>query len=66
MVDVAKQTEETNYFSDSKAFYKLYNTAKGAIFYFENAEEDKVLTCLFEMEMTNLYIVGEPAGATKF
>lgn len=24
------------------------------------------MTCLFEMELENLYIVGEPEGATKF
>ena len=66
MIEVAKHQEEKNYFSDSEAFYKLYNTAKGAVFYFENGEDDKVLTCLFEMEMENLYIVGEPKGATKF
>ena len=48
------------------AFYKLYNTAKGAVFYFENGEDDKVLNCLFEMEMENLYIVDEPKSATKF
>ena len=56
-----------NYFNEeSLAFYKLYNTAKGAVFYFENREEDKVLHCVFEMEMENLYIVDEPKGATKF
>lgn len=66
MIEVTKHQEEKNFFSDSEAFYKLYNTAKGAVFYFENGEEDRVLYCLFEMEMDNLYIVGEPKGATKF
>ena len=56
-----------NYFNEeSLAFYKLYNTAKGAVFYFENGEEDKVLNCVFEMEMENLYIVDEPKGAPQF
>lgn len=66
MIEVAKQVEEVNPFGESDAFYKLYNTAKGAVFYFENGERDKVLSCLFEMEMENLYIVGEPDKATKF
>ena len=44
----------------------MYNTAKGAVFYFENQEREKVLSCLFEMEMENLYIVGELEEAVKF
>ena len=36
LIEIAKQMEEINHFGESKAFYKLYNTAKGAVFYFEN------------------------------
>ena len=65
MIEIAK-LEEPNHFGESNAFYKLYNTAKGAVFFFENLEKDKVLVCLFEMVMENLYIVGEPKGASQF
>ena len=51
---------EANPFGESKSYYKLYNTVKGAVFYFENLERDKVFSCIFEMELENLYIVGEP------
>jgi len=38
----------------------------GAVFYFENTEPTRSIECLFEMEVLNLYIVGEPAGSNKF
>ena len=66
MAEIAKQMEESNPFGESKAFYKLYNTANGAVFYFENAERAKILRCTFEMTLENLYIVGEPDQAVKF
>ncbi len=65
MIEIAK-LEQPNHFGESQAFYKLYNTAKGAVFYFENQEKDKALVCLFEMVMENLYIVGEQKGSTQF
>ena len=66
LIEIAKQMEEINHFGESEAFYKLYNTAKGAVFYFENREKSRALNCLFEMDMENLFIVGEPANATQF
>ena len=60
MLEIAKEQDEVNAFGESKAFYKLYNTAKGAVFYFENGERTKKLSCTFEMELENMYIVGEP------
>ena len=41
MIEIAKKMEESTPFGESKAFYKLYNTAKGAVFYFENGEKDQ-------------------------
>ena len=58
--------DERNYFDDSPAFYKLYNTAQCAVFYFENGETEKTLTTRFEMQIENLYIQGEPEGVTEF
>ena len=66
MIEIASQMDEVNPFGESQAFYKLYNTAKGAVFYFENAEKSRILRCTFEMELENMYIVGEPDKATKF
>ena len=66
MIEIAKSMDETNLFGDSKAFYKLYNTAKGAVFYFENGERLKTFRCTFELGLENLYIVGEPNSAVKF
>ena len=58
--------DERNYFDESPAFYKLYNTAQCAVFYFENGEQEKTLTTRFEMQIENLYIQGEPEGVTEF
>ena len=66
MIEIAKRQDEANQFGDSRAFYKLYNTAKGAVFYFENGERQKTFRCTFELGLENLYIVGEPSKATKF
>jgi len=66
MFQIAKLMDESNVFGSSKAFYKLYNTAKGAVFYFENGETDKTFSCEFEFSLENLKIVDEPEGATMF
>ena len=66
MIEIAKQMEEKTPFDDTRAFFKLYNTAKGAVFYFMNDERSKTLFCSFDLVMSNLYIAGEPDGATKF
>ena len=65
MIAIAKE-QDANPFGESRVFYKLYNTANGAIFYFENQERDKKFSCEFEMQMENLYICDEPQGATTF
>ena len=66
MIQIAKLMDESNPFGKSKAFYKLYNTAKGAVFYFENGEKDKTFSCEFHVTLDNLKIEGEAAGATNF
>ena len=38
LIEITKQLEDKQQFGESKAFYKLYNTQLGAVFYFENAE----------------------------
>lgn len=66
LIEITKQLENPEYFGESKAFYKLYNTKMGAVFYFENQERSRSIECLFEMELENLRIVDEPEGATIF
>ena len=66
LIEIAKLQDEKMNFGESEAYYKLYNTKMGAVFYFENKETRRSIECLFEMEMENLYIVDEPAGANKF
>lgn len=65
MIEIAKQME-ANQYGETLVYYRLYNTAKAAIFFFENREKDKSFQCLMDMEMENLYIEGEPEGATNF
>ena len=36
LVEEAKNLEELTQFGETNAFFKLYNTAKAAVFYFEN------------------------------
>ena len=38
----------------------------GAVFYFENDEPSRSIEFLFEMELENLYIMGEKTGSNKF
>lgn len=68
MVEFAKSIddEEAAFFENSKAFYKLFNTDQCAVFYFENLESKRTLVARFEMAMENLYIQGEPEGASDF
>ena len=50
--------EETNHFGDQEdAFYKLFNSAQCACFYFENASQ-YTLQAKFTFSLENLYIVG--------
>ena len=53
-------------FEGSSAFYKLHNSRKCAVFYFENPERKRTLQATFTMAMENLRIVDEPEGTTKF
>ena len=48
--------EDAAYFGNSNAFYKLYNTAQCAVFYFQNDEPEKTLSTRFEMAIENLKI----------
>ena len=66
MIEIAKSQADSTAFGTSAAYFKLYNTAKGAVFYFENGERRKILNATFDMQLENLYIVGEPDGATSF
>ena len=45
---------EANFFGDSKAFFKLYNTSNGSCFYFENREKRMTLNANFDLQMDNL------------
>jgi len=58
--------EDASYFGNSNAFYKLYNTAQCAVFYFQNDEPEKSLNTRFEMSIENLCIVGEQEGVDEF
>ena len=53
MVEEARQLEETTPFGDANAFFKLYNTSKAAVFFFENADDD-TLEAKFELALDNL------------
>ena len=66
MLSIAKLMDESTRFDGTMTSYKLYNTAKGAYFYFENADTAKTFSCVFKMGLDNLYIVDEPEGATSF
>ena len=54
MLEIAKQKDERNNFGESAAYYKFYNTAKGAVFYFKNEERVKSLRCTFNLTLENL------------
>ena len=58
--------DEITFFGESRAFYKLFNSAQGACFYFENAEPEMTLSSKFSFGLTNLQIVGEADDAQEF
>lgn len=66
MMQNAKDNEEPIMFEDTAGLYKLFNTAQGAAFYFENGERSKSLSVKFEMQIENLAIQGEPEGSSSF
>ena len=45
--------EEANQFGESQAFFKLFNSANGSCFYFENRERKKTLVSRFELQIDN-------------
>lgn len=57
---------EANFFGDSKAYFKLFNSANGSCFFFENREKRMTLKANFELQVDNLQIVDSPPGATRF
>lgn len=66
MIEATKNLEELTPFGESNSYYKLFNTAQGAVFFFENCEDDKTLHATFELQMENLFIQGEKQGVTSF
>ena len=65
LVAEARNLEELTQFGGTRAFFKLYNTAKAAVFYFENQDTD-TLTATFELQMENLMIQGEALDEDQF
>ena len=45
---------QANFFGDSKAFFKLYNSSHGSCFYFENPEKRMALNANFDLQIDNL------------
>ena len=65
MIEMAKQSDDAKQFGDSNAFFTLYNDNYGAAFYIAN-EEPVALEVTFELELENMQIKGEAAGASEF
>ena len=65
LVEEAKNLEEQTNFGETNAWFKLYNTARAAVFYFEN-QDTETLTATFELQMENLMIQGEAEDASTF
>ena len=58
--------EHANFFPDSEAYYKLFNSTQGACFFFENNEDDRTLTARFDLQIENLYIEEDPQSSVFF
>ena len=65
LIENAKNVEKVTKFGDGNALFKLYNTAKATVFWFENKDR-RTLTSTFELQMDNLRIQGEPDSASQF
>ena len=60
------EDEEAAFFGESQAYFKLYNSAQVACFYFENNETSLALTSKFNFQLENLSIVDEKPNADSF
>ena len=58
LIEEAKNMEDATQFGEANAFFKLYNTQKAAVFYFEN-QDSETLKATFELQLENLVIQGE-------
>ena len=52
LVEEARNLEEYTEFGESAASFKLYNTAKAAVFYFDN-QDNSTLTATFELNKSD-------------
>ena len=66
MMTLAKEMEEVQKIDKLDAFFKLYNTAQGTVFYFFNPSESQTVTAEFNLTLTNLVMQDAKEGDTEF
>ena len=66
LVQKAMEMDNKNHFGNYQAYFKLYNTAQNAVFYFENPDATETLEAEFKLELKNLSLIGDEAGETTF
>jgi len=53
---LAFKVEQKQQLTDLEAYFKLFNSNQGTVYYFENPSETKTVTIEFNLTLTNLAI----------
>jgi hypothetical protein len=54
MMGLAREEKEKKTFGKLEAFFKIYNTNQGTVFYFNNPSENQTVTAEFNLTTMNL------------
>jgi len=66
MMKLAKEEGQLQQLSNLEAFFKLYNSNQGTVFYFNNPSASQTVTLEFNLTLTNLVIRDAKTGANWF
>lgn len=66
MQELAKAVDEKKQFEPLEAYFKLYNSNQGTVFYFMNPSQTQTVTAEFNLTFVNLALQGAKEGATSF
>ena len=66
MKELARMSDDKQQLRGLEAFFKLYNSNQGTVFYFENPSDTQTVTIDFNLELTNLAIAGSDQTSSQF
>ena len=66
MMKMAKETDQKQALQGLEAYFKLYNSNHGTVYYFRNEDQVQTVIVEFNLTLVNLALQDAEPGASKF